>query len=197
MKQLHLNESHSTGEVGVILASLASLVVASWLDWATGHDFLCVVFYLVPVWISAWYMCQTTTLAVAGLSGVCWLFFGWLGGYHHADQFPRHWHEFTCFLAFALLGLVVNGLRRSVRELPEVTRSQQEVRNLQSQPQVVCAWTKRIKVDDAWIPLDEFMASRLNVEITHGISPEAFEKVSQEASQCARCEHSRRKQECA
>jgi hypothetical protein len=28
-----------------------------------------------------------------------------------------------------------------------------------------------------WVPLDEFLAKKLNVRISHGISPEAFEEI--------------------
>jgi hypothetical protein len=40
--------------------------------------------------------------------------------------------------------------------------------------QVVCAWTQRIQVEGKWVTLDEFLTSKLNVRISHGISPEAL-----------------------
>lgn len=63
------------------------------------------------------------------------------------------------------------------KALDELNRSNQEIRQLQEQLQVVCAWTKRIKVEGAWIPLDQFLANKLRMKISHGISPEAAEQL--------------------
>ncbi|GEM_PF-1341880 len=46
----------------------------------------------------------------------------------------------------------------------------------------VCAWTKRINVDGEWISLEEFMRRYLDKDVTHGISPEAYEKMLKESN---------------
>jgi hypothetical protein len=93
-----------------------------------------------------------------------------------------------CFLAFAIIGLLLQRLRRGLLEqmqvrreleqaLAEIQRSTEETRRLQGQLQVVCAWTKRINVEGRWIALDEFLTSKLNTRITYGVSPEAMQEV--------------------
>ena len=52
----------------------------------------------------------------------------------------------------------------------------QVIQELKDQMQVVCAWTGRIKVDDQWMSVSDFLSKRLNLTVTHGISPEALEK---------------------
>jgi CheY-like chemotaxis protein len=52
----------------------------------------------------------------------------------------------------------------------------QEIQGLQNQMQVVCAWTGRIKVDEQWMSVSDFLSKRLNLTVTHGMSPEAVEK---------------------
>jgi len=164
----------------VILASLASLALVSWIDWATGYEPSFLVLYFVPVATCAWYLGQSATLIMSFLCGLAWVVVDWLSGHHYTHEYLRYWNGFTGFLAFGIMGLALNGLRRSLRELAQaledVKRSNEEVTKLQSQLQVVCAWTKRIKIDGKWVPLDEFLAKKLNVRITHGISPEAFEE---------------------
>ena len=165
----------------VVLASLASLALVSWIDWVTGYEFLFFVFYFVPVAICAWHLGRSATLVISLLCGICWVVVDWLSDHRYPYELLRYWNGFTCFLAFAIVGLVLNGLRRSLRELAqaleEAKRSSAEVRKLQSQLQVVCAWTKRIRVDGKWLSLEEFLASKLNVHVSHGISPEAFEEI--------------------
>lgn len=44
----------------------------------------------------------------------------------------------------------------------------------------VCAWTGKIEMDGKWVCLEEFLRSKLGVDVTHGISPEAYQKMMQE-----------------
>jgi len=38
----------------------------------------------------------------------------------------------------------------------------------------VCAWTKRVKIDGKWIPIDHYLAEYLGLKISHGISEEGL-----------------------
>jgi ribosomal 50S subunit-associated protein YjgA (DUF615 family) len=107
-------------------------------------------------------------------------------------QYPfevfRYANSLICFLAFVIIGLLLQRLRQSVTEqlcvrqelekaLDEIRRSTEEARKLQGQLQVVCAWTKRINVEGRWVALDEFLTNTLNTKITYGVSPEAMDEV--------------------
>lgn len=41
----------------------------------------------------------------------------------------------------------------------------------------VSAWSRKIKVDDEWMTFEEFLQGRLGLNITHGIDPEAEQKL--------------------
>ena len=63
--------------------------------------------------------------------------------------------------------------------LSDLEASTAEIRKLQSGLQVICAWTKQVKVGDKWMNPEEFLTNHLHLHLTHGISPEAslgFEK---------------------
>src|SRR5450759_1935057 len=69
-------------------------------------------------------------------------------------------------------------VRRDLEQtLANLNRSTEEARKLQSQLQVVCAWTKRINIEGRWVALDEFLTNTLNTKITYGVSPEAMQEV--------------------
>ena len=98
---------------------------------------------------------------------------------------------FVFFVAFAIIGVGLHHLKRSwdaerkARQelelaLVELQDSTREIRELQSQLQVVCAWTHRIRLEGKWVTLDEFLTNKLNVKISHGISPEALAQVKRE-----------------
>ena len=60
--------------------------------------------------------------------------------------------------------------------LEKVRLAAEEIQTFQAQLHVVCAWTKRINVEGVWVPIDQFLADKLHVKITHGMSPEAEEQ---------------------
>jgi hypothetical protein len=60
------------------------------------------------------------------------------------------------------------------RKIEELRQSSEKVQQLQAQVQTICAWSKRIKVADKWIGLEEFLQTELQMKLTHGMSPEAF-----------------------
>ncbi len=38
----------------------------------------------------------------------------------------------------------------------------------------ICAWTKKVKVNDEWINIEKYLSQYLGLELTHGISEEAL-----------------------
>jgi hypothetical protein len=130
---------------------------------------------------------------MAVLSGACWFLVDVLSEHHYPHEVIRYWNTFTCFLAFAVIGFIMHHLkqsrdqeqksRRELEEsLAELQDSTREIRNLQSQLQVVCAWTQRLRIEGKWVTLDEFLTSKLNLRISHGISPEALAEIKRELS---------------
>jgi hypothetical protein len=173
------------------LASLLWLAAVSYVDYATGYESLFFVFYFIPVGLCGWYLGPRATLGMALLSGANWFVVDVLSEHHYSHEALRYWNSFTCFLAFAVIGFVLHHLKQSRDEerdarrkletaLAELQDSTSEIRNLQGQLQVVCAWTQRIRVEGKWVTLDEFLTNKLNVRISHGISPEAVAEIERE-----------------
>ena len=172
----------------VILASLANLLALSYIVYLTGHNFLFFVFFFIPVALCGWHLGRLSVFLMSVLSGMSWCVVDILSNHGYPSELVRCVNTLICFLAFATIGLLVQGLRQSVQEqqrarreleqaLEETKRSSEEVNRLQSQMQVVCAWTKRINVEGRWIALDEFLTKQLHTKISYGVSPEAMQEV--------------------
>ncbi len=41
---------------------------------------------------------------------------------------------------------------------------------------VMCAWTRRIRMDGVWVPVETFLEDRFGIQVSHGISDEAIER---------------------
>jgi hypothetical protein len=175
-------------QLKVILASLANLLVLSYGVYLAGYHFLFFVFFFIPVSMCGWYLGRTSVVCMAILTGVAWCVVDIVSNHQYPMEVFRYANTVICFLAFAIIGLLVQNLRRSLHEqlevrqelekaLDEIRRSTEETRRLQGQLQVVCAWTKRINIEGRWVALDEFLTSKLNTQITYGVSPEAMQEV--------------------
>ena len=181
-------ESHP---VKIALVSLLTLATVSYVDYKTGYELLFFVFYFIPVGLCGWYLAWGATFGMALLSGISWFLVDMLSEHYYPHEGFRYWNSFICFLAFAIIGFVLHRLRQSrdkerqvrrdlERSLAELQEFTSEIRKLQSDLQVVCAWTNRIKLEGKWVALDEFLTSKLNVTVSHGISPEAFEEIKKQ-----------------
>ncbi len=190
MAEQHQNQMTVRFRIKAICASLATLVALSYIDYITRYQFLLFIFYFVPVSLAGWYLGRTAVLSMAILSGMSWCFVDILSDHHYPHEIFRYCNSFICFIAFATIGLLLQSLRQSLQEqvrvrrqlertLDDLTRSTGEARKLQQQLHVVCAWTKRIKVEGKWIAMDEFLRDKLDAKVTYGVSPEAMEEVLQ------------------
>jgi K+-sensing histidine kinase KdpD len=172
----------------VILASLANLFVLSYIHYLTGYEFLFLIFYFIPVSLCGWYLGRPSVVCMAILTGISWCFMDIISDHQYPHEVFRYANSFLCFLAFASIGILVQGLRHSLQEqkkarqqletaLAELQRSTEEIRQLQSHIQVVCAWTKRINVEGKWIGLDEFLTDKLKTQVSFGVSPDAMQQI--------------------
>lgn len=175
-----------------VILSLGALLLVSYIDCATSDQFLFFVFYFIPVALCAWYVGRPAGLGMALLSGLAWWFADRLSGHHYSHPFYGYWNGSICFLAFAVIGLVVAQLRRTLdkrqqanadlaRTLADLQHSTEKIRELQEHLQVVCAWTKQIQVQGKWISIEEFLTRHLNIQLTHGIAPEAVRALVEES----------------
>jgi PAS domain S-box-containing protein len=41
----------------------------------------------------------------------------------------------------------------------------------------MCAWTKRVRIHGAWVPIEQYLAEQHGLRVSHGIAPDAFRKL--------------------
>jgi K+-sensing histidine kinase KdpD len=172
-------------------ASLASLVLVGFVDYITGYELYLDVFYFIPVSICAWQLRRRDVFVLALLCALTWGGVDFYVGHPYSSRFYWYWNIFIKFSSLIILGLVVQSLRRNLREqararrelekaLDDLRQSAAEIEKLKDQLQVVCAWTKRIKIKGQWITFDRFLQDHLHVKLSHGMSPEAMSQFAKE-----------------
>jgi hypothetical protein len=173
------------------LVSILSLFAMAYIDYITGYELVFSAAYLIPSSLCAWYLSRRAVWVMCLASGIAAFYVDVLSGYPYSHFMIRYWNSFMCFVISLVTGLLLHRLRRTLEErkqmnvdlqkaLDELKQSTEEIRKLQSGLQVVCAWTKQIKVDGQWMTPDEFLSAKLHLKISHGMSPEASREFEDE-----------------
>jgi hypothetical protein len=66
----------------------------------------------------------------------------------------------------AVLGLEMTTAKRRIREMGRLM--------------TICMWTKQVRVEGEWVPIERYLTDYLGVKLTHGISQEAAERILRE-----------------
>src|ERR1700744_5672917 len=173
------------------VVSIVPLLAMAYVDYITGYELVFSAAYLLPVSLCAWYFGRREIWLMSLASGAASWFVDSTSGHAYSHFMIQYWNSFMCFLVSLLAGLLLHRLKHILQErkqmntelqlaLDELKRSTEEIRKLQNGLQVVCAWTKRIKVGEQWMTPDEFLASQLHLKISHGMSPEASREFEEE-----------------
>jgi K+-sensing histidine kinase KdpD len=177
--------------VKTVVLSLGVLLLVSYVDYATSDQFLFFVFYFIPVALCAWRLGRPAGLGMAFLSGIAWWLADRLSGHHYSSEFFSYWNGLICFVAFAVIGSVVAQLKQTsdkrkqtnaelAKTLADLEHSTEKIREMRENLQVVCAWTKQIQVQGEWMSIEKFLTNHLDIQLTHGISPEAVRALVEE-----------------
>jgi hypothetical protein len=179
-------ERHPQNYLLAAAVTVGSLFLMAFLDLVTGQEIVFSCAYLLPVSLAAWWFSRKWMITMAVASGLMAFVVDELDGYAYSHPSIGYWNAFTCCVLSVITGLVLGRLRETLEErnrkndelreaLEKLEASTAEIRKLQQGLQVVCAWTHRLKVGDAWMTPDEFLSTQLHLKLTHGISPEAYQ----------------------
>lgn len=189
-----MNEVPESARWKMASVCIVALVVMTYVDYITGYELVFSAAYLIPVYLCAWYFDIRAVWLMCIASGLA----SWFAdrGHPYSNSTMLYLNSFTCFVICLAAGLLLHRFKRTLAEreqmnrdlqqaLEKLERSTEEIRKLQDGLQVVCAWTKQIKVDDQWMTPDEFLTNQLHLKISHGMSPEASQKFMEDINRHA------------
>lgn len=73
----------------------------------------------------------------------------------------------TTLAATAVIGIIANRRAAQVRSMSKLL--------------TMCSWTKKVKVQGQWIPIEDYLAKHLGVTITHGMTEESARQFLEKA----------------
>jgi K+-sensing histidine kinase KdpD len=189
-----MSQLSQTARRNMAVVSIISLLVMTCIDYLTGYELVFSAAYLIPVSLCAWYFGRRAIWSMSIASGLASLFADM--GHPYSHFMLQYFNSFTCFLISLITGLLLHRFKSTLEErkqmnhdlqkaLEELKNSTEEITKLQNGLQVVCAWTKQIKVGEQWMSPDEFLRTQLHLKISHGMSPKAKLEFEQEIKQHA------------
>jgi hypothetical protein len=174
-------------DVGLLCLAFVLLAAIALLDYFTGSDAQFYVFYYLPAGLLAWYFPVSYALILSLLGAFTMLWVDLLTGTVYAHEEIRYLNFGLQLISCMLASWATHTFRRVlmdqkfINEQLEIKKAElehtiEQLNELRGGLQTVCAWTKRIKDEGKWVTLEEFMARRFEVQISHGMSDEAFEQ---------------------
>ncbi|MDR0533840.1 MAG: DUF4118 domain-containing protein [Verrucomicrobiales bacterium] len=183
MKQLVKPQPVLPAALGLFILFFVGLV-----DRESAYNMNLSVLYFIPVALWAWNLGMTGGIVMAAVCTAGWALNDFLAGHHYAHEWYRAGNIVATFATFQAIAVSVSLLQKKFRHESELNyrlrqtmtmleKSVSEVRRLQGQPLTLCTVTKRVKIGDEWVKLDQFLHDKLELSVTESISDEALAEI--------------------
>lgn len=106
-----------------ILASFALVLVIGVVDYLTGYELVFSLFYLLPIYLSAWNLGQNYGFAVSFLSAVTWLTADLLAGNRYSHPIIFFWNTAIRLCTFAIITVLLARNRSLLEAERELART--------------------------------------------------------------------------
>ena len=106
----------------LLLVSFLIVVVLGYLDHLTGYEFSVSIFYLLPIFLVAWFCNRNYALLVSVASAITWLLSNMLAGASYSHPIIGVWNAFMMFGLFSIVSLLLVSLRRSLEHERQLSR---------------------------------------------------------------------------
>ena len=103
-------------------AALLLMVALGAIDYATGFEMSFALFYLLPVFLAAWFLTRPLALLVSAACAATWYLANWLAGEEFAVEYIPYWNALTGLGFFAIVTLLVTELRQVLERATALSR---------------------------------------------------------------------------
>ena len=118
MSYLEKQSNTSLLVMGVLLVILLGIV-----NYQSGPDVSFLIFYLVPVFLAAWFVGRWAGVAMTIASGLSWLVVARLTVEHYTNPVIPYWNGLTRFAFILFMTFIVSSLKRALEHERELART--------------------------------------------------------------------------
>ena len=166
-------------KLAVIAACAALSVGIDWFDSVTGEAYEFFILYFGPVAAAAWLAGLGPAVIVSLVSAAAW-FQSDLAVHVEHSLTQGTWDTLMRLAAFLALGLtlskVKSELTREKRLNAELAQAMAEIKQLRG-ILPMCSFCRKIRdADQQWIPLEKYIATHSDAQVSHGLCPVCYKK---------------------
>jgi len=103
--------------LGILTVFLVGII-----DYFTGPEISFSIFYLLPIFVAAWYTRRTSGIGIALLSAITWLAAEMLGGQPYSNSLIGYWNGLSRLGIFVVVALLVSKVRQTLEDEKELAR---------------------------------------------------------------------------
>ena len=107
----------------VVTASLLLVSLLGVLDYLNGPEVSLLIFYVVPIFVAAWYAGRGAGFLACAASGLAWLTVAHYTAVHYSNPLIAYWNAFVRLGFIFILAHLVASFRRSLRQERELART--------------------------------------------------------------------------
>ena len=107
----------------IVTAASLSVSLLGVLDHLNGPDVSLLIFYVVPVFVAAWYAGRAAGFAACAVSGLAWFAVAHLSHEHYAHPLIAYWNAFVRLGSVVIMAQLVASFRRSLGQERELART--------------------------------------------------------------------------
>jgi diguanylate cyclase (GGDEF)-like protein len=107
----------------VITVSLLVVSLLGVADYLNGPDISLLIFYVVPVFVAAWYAGRGAGFLMCAASGLTWFAVAHATSEHYASPLIAYWNAFVRLGSILILAHLVASFRRSLKQERELART--------------------------------------------------------------------------
>jgi diguanylate cyclase (GGDEF)-like protein len=107
----------------IITATLLVVSLLGLADYLNGPDVSLLIFYVVPVFVAAWYAGRGAGFLVCAASGLAWFAVAYATSEHFSNPLIAYWNAFVRLGSTVILAHLVASFRRSLTHERELART--------------------------------------------------------------------------
>jgi len=169
----------------ILMICIVLTIVVGCLDYITGYELDFLIFYFVPITISAWFVDKYSSLMITFLCIISWFLADLYAEHKYSLPHIIWWNAVVICLSFIIVALLLSWLREALHNEKqlniELSKALSEVKQLKRLIPI-CAWCKRVRNDDGyWEQVEVYLSNHASIDFTHGMCQDCKAKMLAES----------------
>jgi predicted signal transduction protein with EAL and GGDEF domain len=123
MKNIIMDYFSKRSKLFFIVLGFLLLLLVGEMDYLTGTEISCVIFYLLPISLVTWFVGRLTGILLSSASAITWFIADLMGGAVYQHYLIPYWNAIIIFGFFSIFTYVLSALKNRVEHEKKEART--------------------------------------------------------------------------